>query len=479
MAKYKIRTDHGCVVGVREENSVIFKGIPYAAPPVGELRFRAPVEHADWDGDLVCDTWPADAYRIPFPPNPRSHVIAPGKFVYGEDCLYLNIWCPAETSGEKLPVMFWLYGNGGSSHDPCVDGRAYNEKGCILVSINYRIGIMGCFGLEELAERDEHSSTGAYGIMDILFALKWVRKNIAAFGGDPDNVTVFGHSAGAMFTKLLIGSKPARGLFRRGISLSGGGTWDIDVVHTKESKCRLCRQLLDDAGWTLEDMMTRPVEEIYAVLLEGEKKLELPQKSMLNSLFHPSMDGWLIEDYYGKILCDGDVDESVDVMCGMLVEEWHNFPCQIPGGIGGYKKEFALASIIAWAKKYNERGIKPVYPYFFDRIMPGTDGGMIHGDELPYTFGCMDRYSWPWTEFDYRIRDAAVGYFTNFAKTGDPNGPGLPEWRPYTEREPVTMHFAQDYIRAEDISSDERTSRVVDYLLERPGMLDDPFPYAE
>lgn len=478
MAELKAITTYGTVVGVQEENSVIFKGIPYAAPPVGELRFAAPVKPESWEGELVCDRWPDDVYRIPFPRSPRSRVIYPVEHVYSEDALYMNIWRPAELPEEKLPVMFWLYGAGGGSHDAYVDGRAYNEHGCILVSINYRQGLLGNFGLKELAEKDAHGSTGAYGIMDIVFALQWVKENIAAFGGDPDNVTVFGHSAGGMFTKLLLGCEPAWGLFHRIISLSGGGTWDIDVVHTKESKCRLCQQLLDNVGWTLEDVMTRPVEEIYEVLCAAEKELDLPKKSMVNSLFHPSMDGWLIKDYYGKTLCDGKVDESVDVMCGMLVEEWHNFPCQIPGGIGDYQKEFALSSIIAWARKYNERGIKPVYPYFFDRIMPGTDGGMIHGDELPYTFGCMDRYSWPWTQFDYEMRETAVAYFTNFAKTGDPNGPGLPKWEPYTAENPVTMHFADDYIRAEDISSAERVQRVVDYLLKYPGMLDDPFPYA-
>jgi para-nitrobenzyl esterase len=476
MERYQAVTKHGVVTGVREGDSVVFKGIPYAAPPVGALRFSAPVEHDDWDGELVCDQWPPDAYRIPSPPSPRSRLIPQQPHTYSEDCLYLNIWRPSAPTQREAPVLLWLYGNGGSSHDGYIDGRAYNQHGCILVSINYRIGILGCFGLEEFARRDAHGSTGAYGIMDIVFALRWVQENIAAFGGDPNNVTVFGHSAGAMFTKLLLGCEPAWGLFRRVISLSGGGTWDIDVIHTKQSKCQLCQQLLDQVGWTREDVMTRPVEELYDVLTQAEKTLKLPQKSMLNSLFHPSMDDWLIHDYYGKILFDGKVDTSVDIMCGMLVEEWHNFPCQIPGGIGNYKSEFALGSIIAWARRYNQRGIKPIYPYFFDRRMTGTEEGMLHGDELPYVFGCMDRYRWPWTEFDYRIRDTAVAYFTNFARTGDPNGPGLPEWRPYTAQDPQTMHFTDTDIRAEEISHTEKMEQVVEYLLEHPGMLDDPFP---
>lgn len=479
MIGLKATTRHGDVVGVREGNSVIFKGIPYAAAPVGERRFAAPEAHEDWEGELVCDHWPADAYRISFSPDPHSRVKYPEEHVYSEDCLYLNIWCPADQPEEKLPVLFWLYGNGGSSHDAYVDGKAYNEHGCILVSINYRIGIFGNFGLQELAEQDEHGSTGTYGIMDIVFALRWVRENIAAFGGDPDQVTVFGHSAGAMFTKLLLGCEPAWGLFRRVIALSGGGTWDIDVIHTKQSKCGLCQQLLDYVGWTLEDMMTRSPREIYSALTKAEERLELPQKSMLNSLFHPSMDGWLIKDYYGKILCSGRVDESVDIMCGMLSEEWHNFPCQIPGGIGSYHREFAMASVIAWTRRYVQRGIKPIYPYFFERRLPGTNEWMVHGDELPYVFGCLDRYDRPWTELDTALRDTVVAYLTNFAKTGDPNGPDLPEWPAFTGEAPLAMHFTQTYIKAEDISSTERVERVVEYLLKHPGMLNEPFPYAE
>ena len=479
MPELKVKTKHGTVVGVQEGESVIFKGVPYAAPPVGERRFAAPVEHEDWEGELSCGRWPADAFRVPFPPNPNSKVTYPVAHVYSEDCLYLNIWVPADKKPEeKLPVMFWLYGGGGSSHDAYTDGRAYNRKHCIMVSINYRISIFGFFGLEELAARDPHGSTGAYGLMDILFALKWVKENISAFGGDPENVTVFGHSAGGIYTKWLIGCREARGLFRRGISLSGGGIWDIDYIYSREDKCRLCRQLMEMAGWTVDDLMNRSTQEISDTFTALEKQLKLPKKSMLSTLFLPSVDHWLVKDYYGKILYDGDVDESVDVMCGMLVEEWHNFPCQIPGGIGDYKKEFAMGPVIAWGRRYAERGIKPVYNYFFERRMPVEDRWMVHGDELPYTFGCMDRYSWPWQDYDYEMSEIAVSYFTNFAKTGDPNGPGLPRWRPFTRDDPVTMHFTDDGIRTENIAGTERAEAVVRFLMDHPGMLNDPFPPA-
>lgn len=478
--KNKAVTKQGVAVGVREGSSVIYKGVPYAAPPIGRLRFAAPEAPESWEGERICDRWANDSYKVPFPPVGKSMVNYKVDEVYSEDCLYLNIWAPADIEDDAgLPVMFFLYGAGGGNHAAYIDGAAFNEKGCILITVNYRIGLFGFFGLDELAAKDAHGSTGNYGLMDILCALDWVRDNIAAFGGDPENITVFGHSAGGIYTKWLLGCSMARGKFRHAISLSGGGIWDIDYVHTKESKCRLCRQLLDMAGWTFEDVMSRSTEEVYAVLTSLERSLPLPQKSMMNTLFLPSIDDWIVHDYHGKILYDGDVDENADVMCGMLVEEWRNHNCQIPGGIGGYGREFALASVISWGDRFNQRGIKPVYTYFFDRHMPGPDGrSMIHGDELAYVFGTLDRYIWPWTDFDRKMSSAVISYFTNFAKTGDPNGEGLPAWKPYEADTHLTMHFAEDHFAAEDISDDSKTRETVDFLMERPGMLDDPFPPA-
>ncbi len=468
-------TQYGAVTGVLENGYTVFRGIPYAAPPVGKRRFSAPQPPVPWNGERACTQWPPDAYRFPFRDQNMDGVKPTPPHAYAEDCLYLNVWTPAESAGEKLPVMVWLYGAGGCSHDPYVDGAEICRRGCILVTFNYRIGVFGFFGLKELAEKDEHTSTGTYGIQDILFALRWVRANIAAFGGDPDCVTVFGHSAGAIYTKLLLCAAPAWGLFHRVISLSGGGTWDIDYIHSFESKCSLCRELIDRVGWTVEDLMTRPAREICEVLCREELALERPKKSMLNTLFLPSVDHWLVHDYYGKLLNDGPVDASVDVMCGMLSEEWHNVPCQVPGGIQGYEREFALGPVIAWGRRYCERGFKPLYNYFFERCMPGDGRKMRHGDELPYVFGTLDRYDVAWREEDYELSKAMLDYFTNFAKTGDPNGSGLARWEAYTTDSQQTMHISDAGIRSENIADYEKATEVVNFLLEHPGMLNDPF----
>lgn len=474
--KTKAETKQGTVVGVVEGNTTIYKGVPYAAPPVGERRFAAPAPPEPWEGERLCDTWSNESYRVPFPPVGKSMVREKPEEVYSEDCLYLNIWAPADIDDDaRLPVMFFMYGAGGGNHAAYIDGASFNEKGCILITVNYRIGLFGYFGLEELAARDEHHSTGNYGLMDILCAIDWVRDNISAFGGDPENITVFGHSAGGIYTKWLLGCSEARGKFRHALSLSGGGTWDIDYIHTRESKCSLCRQLLDMAVWTFDDLMSKPTEEVYETLTKLERTLPLPHKSMLDTLFLPSVDDWLIHDYHGKILYDGDVDESIDVMGGMLAEEWRNHDCQIPGGLKGYNREFALGTVLSWAERYTQRGIKPMYAYFFDRPMPGGERNMIHGDELPYVFGTLDRYLWPWTEYDRKMSQAMVSYVTNFAKTGDPNEEGLPEWKPYTQEEHLTMHFAENHFACEDLSTDKKTRIVTDFLLEHPGMLDDHF----
>ena len=472
MALKRAATKYGVVTGVSggRPEFTIFKGVPYAKPPVGALRFAAPKEPDPWEGERPCTQWAPMCVQE----------VSKGKtsrWEGSEDCLYLNIWTPAEAPGAGLPVMVWIHGGGftfGRSSNPLYDGTAYNARGVILVTLGFRCGVFGFLGLEELEEQDSHHTSGNCGFLDILQALRWVKENIAAFGGDPGNVTIFGQSSGAMTVKMLLGTPLAAGLFQRAISMSGGGTWDIDPIRSAEEKYRFTRKLLEMAGWTFDDLMTREDREVCQVLDTLTPRLGLPQQSLVPRLFQPSMDGYLVRDYYGKILYDG-VGTDVDVMCGTIREEWHNFPYQIPGGIHGYEHEFALAPGIAWGRRYIELGKRPIYHYFFDHDLPGGEGSPGHGSEMPYTFGILAQQPRPWTDYDRKMSEIAVDYWTSFARSGDPNTKGRPAWPAFSHEHPVTLRFANDGIRAEDLGAAPKVEQVVRYLCAHPGILSTPF----
>lgn len=307
--------------------------------------------------------------------------------------------------------------------------------------------------------------------MDIILGLKWVQENIRAFGGDPSRVTIFGQSSGAMTAKCLLGSKPARGLFQRAIPQSGGGTWDIDPIRSMEEKCRYTQQALDILGWSFEDLMSKDAIEVCAELDKVLPQLHISQKSLAaNKLFQPSIDGYIVEDEYGKILYNGD-DGDADIMIGTIRGEYNNFPFQV-GDIKGYEEKFALAPGIALGRRYAELGKKPIHHYFFDHDLPGENGYPRHGSDIQFTFGVLDRIDRPWTDYDREISATCLDYWTSFAKTGDPNCEGRPEWPAFTGEHPVSMHFANDGIHADDLGKEEKTDDVVKFLLENPGIIE-------
>lgn len=473
MAILKVKTKYGTVVGTPGDIEAfsIFKGIPYAKPPVGELRFAAPVEPDPWEGELCCREFgPMCMQEVrPWPPKPDDIVVWRGS----EDCLYLNVWTPANSPDDKLPVLYWIHGGGfymGSSFDPRYNGTEYNKHGCVFVSVGFRTGTLGWLGLKELADRDPHGSTGAYGYMDIIQGLKWVKENIRAFGGDPDRVTIFGQSSGGMSVKCLIGSKPARGLFHRAIPQSGGGTWDIDPIRTKEEKCRYTQQALDILGWSFEDLMTMDAAELCAELDKVLPQLHISQESLAaNKLFQPSIDGYIIENEYGKILYEGD-DGDVDIMTGTIRGEYRNFPFQA-GDIEGYEEAFALSPGIAWGRRYIELGKKPIHHYFFDHDLPGNDGYPRHASDIQFTFGVLHMVDRPWEDYDREISASCIDYWTSFAKTGDPNCEGRPQWPAFTAEHPVSLHFSNDGIKAEDLGHGKKVDDVAAFLLENPGII--------
>lgn len=473
MAILKAKTKYGIVVGVpgEIEGASIFKGIPYAKPPVGELRFAAPVEPDSWEGELRCTEFAPMCVQEtrPWPPKPGDEVVWKGS----EDCLYLNVWTPAKSTEDNLPVLYWIHGGGffcGNSYDPRYSGNGYNKNGCILVTVGFRTGTLGWFGLKELAERDPNGATGTYGYMDIIQGLKWVQENIREFGGDPNRVTIFGQSSGAMSVKALMASKPARGLFHRGISQSGGGTWDIDPIRPMEEKCRYTQQAMDILGWSFEDVMTMDAIKLCSELDKVLPQLHISQKSLAaDKLFQPSIDGYIVEDEYGKILYQGD-DGGVDFMIGTIRGEYNNFPFQV-GDIKGYEEKFALAPGIALGRRYAELGKKPVYHYFFDHDLPGKNGYPRHASDIQFTFGSLDKVDRPWTDYDREISDSCINYWCAFAKTGNPNCEGRAEWPAFTSEHPVTMHFANDGIHADDLGSEEKVDDVAKFLLENPGII--------
>lgn len=414
-----VNTNKGQVEGYLSGETVVFKGIPYAAPPVGELRFRRPQEHEPWQGVLSCREfgnscpqadlgkmgfYSKEFYDGPLPP-------------LSEDCLYLNIWTPGSAGPDsKLPVMFWIHGGAfmhGSGSEKEFDGEGMARRGVILVTINYRVNVFGFFAHPELERETEEHVSGNYGILDQIAALKWVRENIAGFGGDPDNITVFGQSAGCMSVQTIISSPLAKGMLRRAILQSGGGLHGMFTTPDREHALEISRKLMEYLKVsTVEELRQMPADKLrdaaYAVGGEG-------------LAWDPHMDGWLMPGSNDRMAETGGIHD-VDYMIGSLGDD-----------IGG--RDMLQKAGEAWCGNLLDLGRGPGYLYFFDRKLPGDDAGAFHSGELWYIFETLDRCWRPWEEKDRELSRHMAGYWTNFAKTGDPNGPGLPRWEPYTREE--------------------------------------------
>ena len=251
-------TKYGVVRGVPAANPAhtVFRGVPFAKPPIGELRFAPPQPPEKWEGEKLCDKFSASAIqRKPFEDKDVKET--------SEDCLYLNVWTPAESPDEKLPVMFWVHGGGfitGTGTSAEFDGESFNKRGVILVTTNYRLGALGSLALPELYERD--GTSGNNGLLDVMAALRWTWANIAAFGGDPGNITVFGFSGGGMTTRMLMSSPLTRDMIQRVIVESGSGITDSDYYRPLKEKIAICQNGMKRLGWTMEDLMTRDPDEI-------------------------------------------------------------------------------------------------------------------------------------------------------------------------------------------------------------------------
>ena len=412
----------GKLQGVLTENPevMIFKGVPYAAPPVGDLRWKAPQPVIPWDGVKVADTFGAPSVQ-------RGR--QPGSFYYkefqpeplpppSEDCLFLNVWAPAKTVGHpeaKLPVAMWIHGGayaGGCGNDVAFDGEAWVTRGVSLVTINYRLGMLGFFSHPELTAENGYGGSGNQGIYDQLAAIKWIHDNIAQFGGDPDQLTIMGQSAGAGSVKTLVSSPLTKGLVSKAIIQSGGGLGNFlsggDSRAPLSSYDERGKQTMDAAGFdTLEKMRKASVEELSSVRtgMGGPH----PDGNLVTMSFDEAAYGGQLLDIPYMIGSNGD-----DM--GDMREGINNF-C-------------ALRS---------EQSSQPAYQYYFDRKLPGDDEGAFHSAELWYMFNTLGRSWRPMTEHDFELSEKMMDYWTNFAKYGNPNGKDADgPWKASTKDNPYT-----------------------------------------
>ncbi|HUN86205.1 MAG TPA: carboxylesterase family protein [Terracidiphilus sp.] len=457
----KVKTVDGKVQGktINDGKVKAFLGIPYAAPPVGDLRWKAPEPAARWKGTRDATRFGAHCATARESEDMVFEDAGPS-----ENCLFLNVYTPVNAKGNSnLPVMFWIHGGGyysGASSEPRHNGDFLPLKGVVLVTINYRLGVFGFLVTEDLA-KEANGSAGNYGLMDMVAALRWVNANIRNFGGDPQNVTIFGESAGSFAVSTLMASPMAQGLFAKAIGESGAA-FPSALNLGGESVAVRAKQ---DGKW-VASLGVKSLAELRA--LPTDKILEAA-KDQTEIRFAPDVDGKLLtepvpETYaLGKqahvpLLAGWNRDEgSFLAMRGMTVAQWKamaermfkdradEFLKLYPGDTDAQALRSAIDygsdAFIAfgtwkWIEAQQKTGDAPVYRYHFElaappsKFHPGTFA--FHSDDIEYVFGTLaTRPGAVWRPEDWKMSDEMMSYWTNFAKTGDPNGAGLPEWPKY------------------------------------------------
>ena len=420
-----VKVEGGSIQGVASmaDDVTVFRGVPYAAPPVGELRWKRPQPVVKWKGVRKADTFS----NICWQPGNAVGTFYGNEFywkeqtVQSEDCLYLNIWAPSGAVGHpesRLPVAFWVHGGAyfnGYGHEITMDGDAWAKRGVILVTINYRLGIFGFLAHPELSAESPDGISGNYGTWDQVAALKWVYDNIAQFGGDPGNITVLGQSAGAASIKNLVSSPLSKGMVRHAVIQSGGGISTTATTETDQKKAEATgKAFMDKFGCrTLKEMRAVPAEELLRVF-----------KDEGMGLFRPHIDGVLLTESFDDAARNQHLADAA-YMIGCTLDDIRPMGKQID--------EFCFLR--------DSLDHRPAYQYLFARKLPGTHDGAFHSAELWYMFHTLDRSWRPMMQADYLLADEVMDCWTNFAKYGNPNGKGRQTWLPFTLSNPYVKVF--------------------------------------
>ncbi|GAB4035411.1 carboxylesterase/lipase family protein [Spirosoma gilvum] len=463
-----VKVEGGMISGTLSQDGDvhIFRGIPFAAPPIGDLRWKAPQPVKSWSGVRKCNAFgPSPMQGTPNPFGPWSAEFLIPKEPISEDCLYLNVWSGAKTTSEKRPVVVWIYGGGfGSGGTGCAiyDGEATAKKGIIFVSANYRVGPFGFFAHPELTKESGHQASGNYGLMDQVAALQWVRKNIAQFGGDPDNVTIAGQSAGSMSVNCLVATPLAKGLFKKAIAESGASFANPHptLQQGEEAGLKMAQAL---GASSLAELRAKPAEEII-------------KKAQGRG---PIIDGYVLPESIPAIFAAGN-ENNITLLTGWNEDEGlssgppknaeayrkqieqqygdkaEQFLKYYPGGTDAEASTSQMrisrdmifgAQNYTWANIASKEG-KPVFVYRFTRKIPATGEyaryGAFHTGEVAYAYDNLkfiDHKLRPLEPTDAELARNMSAYFANFIKTGNPNGKGLPQWPTYSAKDKQIMAF--------------------------------------
>jgi para-nitrobenzyl esterase len=463
----KVLTESGAISGMSANGLSVYKGVPFAAPPVGVLRWRAPMPAAPWTVTRKADTFAPACMQV--------GVSMPGETppAVSEDCLYLNIWTPAATPEEHLPVIVWIYGGGyinGSASMPLYWGDRLAHKGVIVVTIAYRLGPLGFLALPELTRESPHHSSGNYGLMDQIAALEWVHRNIRAFGGDPKCVTIAGQSSGSISVSILMASPLAKGLFQRAIGESGGlfeplqlgpqfllanaerdgekYAVSLGAPSLKELRLLPASQLTGNAGG-----IVHAVIEPYVLPASPYEAFTAGQQNDVPLLIGSNADearAMMDVSHETASTFSIDLERSVGQLPPPLIAAYpHATDEEARQARLGLERDLRFGwDMWAWARLQAGTGRRPVYYYSFQQQPPFPDGsiyagwGASHFAELWYVFDHLDQSPWNWTAGDRKLAGEMSSYWVNFARSGDPNGPGLPLWPAFINADSTVQYLS-------------------------------------